>query len=301
MKIAIHIILALSMILGLNLNAGAKNYADVLAKPDLLIRVAGPQRANPGEEIGQQIRQQVTNRGEAPAPGMVGRIDPANGYMIDLVISTDQRVPTGFATFSHEFREDALLEGGRTSRTDDLFPGDIREYPVGARIPANTPPGNYFICARIDSGDRVAESNERNNNACFPIQIGQPPPPLVGIGWDNGNGPDLIVSEFSVTPAAPIQGEPVTVRIGVYNQGNQHAGPFTVQWWAGENYPEPAQSWYVDGARAHGGRILTFTYNGYPSWYSQIRTKVVVDATQQVSESEERNNTGIMTISVSRP
>jgi CARDB len=139
----------------------------------------------------------------------------------------------------------------------------------------------------------------------------QPPPPVVGIGdggrgngvphYHIGDGPDLIVSEFSISPAIPVQGDPVSVRVGVYNQGNQHTGPFTVQWWPGENYREPAKTWHVDGVRARGGRILTFTYNGYPSWYAQLRTKVAVDTGRDVSESEERNNTRTMMISVSRP
>jgi subtilase family serine protease len=116
-----------------------------------------------------------------------------------------------------------------------------------------------------------------------------------------GDGPDLIVSEFSLFPFTPVQGEPVAVRIGVYNQGNQPTGPFTVQWWPGENYREPAKTWQVSGVRARGGRILTFTYDGYPSWYARLRTKVVVDAAGEVTESEERNNTGTMTISVYRP
>ena len=79
--------------------------------------------------------------------------------------------------------------------------------------------------------------------------------------------PDLFVSEFSMNPETPVQGSPVTVRLGVYNIGTTPSGPFTVQWWPGENYPALACSWEVDGLVARGGRILTCTYEGYPSWY----------------------------------
>jgi CARDB protein len=263
--------------------------------------------------------------------------------MIDLVLSRDQRMPGGFASVSDDFREDALLPGGRTSRTDDLFRNNVREYPADARIPANTPPGRYFICARVDAGDRVAESNERNNIDCFSIEIAPPPPPAIGIGqregrsippppaigighggrrnpppppaigigngnrgpgvphYETGARPDLVVSEFSIAPAFPTEGQPVFVRIAVYNEGNQDAGPFLVQWWPGENYREPAKTWRVDGMRARGGRTLTFRYDGYPSWYAQIRTKVVVDPSGAVVEGEERNNTETRTIRVNRP
>ena len=38
---------------------------------------------------------------------------------------------------------------------------------------------------------------------------------------------------------------------------------------------------------ARGGRILTCTYEGYPSWYGQINTKTAVDSDGAVAESDE--------------
>ena len=95
-------------------------------------------------------------------------------------------------------------------------------------------------------------------------------------------GPELFVSEFSLTPSAPVQGEPVSVRIGVYNRGTSRSGPFTVEWWPGENYRRPALTWRIDGMAARGGRILRGTYAGYPSWYSRLTTKAVVDSRDEV-------------------
>lgn len=198
MKRIIFASLTLSLTLGLCLMAQADDYgrrnppapavgADNAREPDLVAQIAGPQRANPGDEIGRQIRVRAGNRGEAAAPGTDGRIDPAHGYVIDLVLSTDERLPERPATVSRSFREDLLLVGGRISRTYDLAPNGGRSYPVGAEIPRDTPRGRYFICARIDSYHTVAESDERNNTDCFPIQIGQPPPPAIGIGGDRGN------------------------------------------------------------------------------------------------------------------
>jgi hypothetical protein len=45
--------------------------------------------------------------------------------------------------------------------------GDARR-----RRRADTPPGDYFVCAGVDQDRRVPESNERNNAACNPIRIG---------------------------------------------------------------------------------------------------------------------------------
>jgi hypothetical protein len=59
-------------------------------------------------------------------------------------------------------------------------------------------------------------------------------------------------------------------------------------------------SWVVDGLVARGGRILTCTYPGYPSWYANINTKVVVDSGGAVVEGDEGNNIFLKPISVSR-
>ena len=110
--------------------------------------------------------------------------------------------------------------------------------------------------------------------------------------------PDLRVSEFSLDPSTPVQHDPVSVRIIVYNQGTARSDSFIVEWWAGENYREPACIWGVKGLAAGEERILTCTYEGYPSWYKQLTTMVVVDSSEEVAESNEENNINRATISV---
>jgi hypothetical protein len=109
------------------------------------------------------------------------------------------------------------------------------------------------------------------------------------------------VSEFSLSPSPPVQGQPVQVRVGVYNKGTSPSGPFSVNWWPGENYQQPECSWQVDSLVPNGGRILTCTYQGYPSWYAQIVTMTEVDSSNQVAESNENNNANRETIKVSKP
>jgi hypothetical protein len=148
--------------------------APALNKPDLVVLIQsllGPITAKPGDDVGPRLRLVARNIGRVAAPGTIGILDPANGYMIDLVLSTDGNIPAGFAMYSPNFAEDVLLKGGRVSRTVDLAPGGAAAYRVGAMIPVDTPPGNYFIGARIDPGSRVAESNENNNTAVWPIVI----------------------------------------------------------------------------------------------------------------------------------
>ena len=142
-----------------------------IGRPDLIVRLQAPHIAFAGQDISALIRLFARNIGPAPAPGTNGVINPARGYMIDVVLSRDGNVPAGFAVFSPNFAEDVLLRGGRRSNTADLAPGATRVYPGQGVIPADTPTGNYFLCARIDPGNRVAESNELNNTSCVQIHI----------------------------------------------------------------------------------------------------------------------------------
>ncbi|MEO8055027.1 MAG: CARDB domain-containing protein [Acidobacteriota bacterium] len=145
-------------------------------QPDLTVDLAGvPAAALPGADIGGHIRLIVKNVGQAPAPGTVNH--PV-AYMVDLTLGRDQVVPPGFRNFSPNFAEDVLVAGGRVSRTVDLAPGAFHQYPVGAKIPNDTPPGAYFLCATVDPGAAVAESHEENNTTCRPIRI----QPRVNIG-----------------------------------------------------------------------------------------------------------------------
>jgi hypothetical protein len=115
-------------------------------------------------------------------------------------------------------------------------------------------------------------------------------------------GPDLYVSEFSLDPATPTQGQPVQVRVGVYNQGNAAAvGNFRVAWYPGEGYASPACEWDIDNLVASGGRVLTCTYAGYPSWYPSINTMVRVDANNTISETNEGNNVFMQAVTVNSP
>ena len=85
--------------------------------PDLIVSIAGPNIAQAGMSIGSLVFIKVGNGGEGVARGsQVG----SSGYMVDIVLSTDQFVPPGFSVYSPEYREDVLLRNGRVSITPDL-------------------------------------------------------------------------------------------------------------------------------------------------------------------------------------
>ena len=102
--------------------------------------------------------------------------------------------------------------------------------------------------------------------------------------------PDLVISEYSLSPSPPNRQAVVDVRIGVYNQGGAKAGPFTVQWWPSDNYRKPGCTWRIEGLVPNGGRILKCSGYVYPSWYGRINTGVYVDSDKEVREVSKRNN-----------
>ena len=146
--------------------------------PDLMVAIKpATTTATAGTDIGSSLKVTAMNLPEprgrralrAAAPGTMQ--DFKGGYMIDLVLSTDMHVPEGLATFSPNFVEDVLLQGGRISNTPDLAAGASKALPAGAVIPADTPSGKYFLCARIDPGGTIAETDETNNVACVALWI----------------------------------------------------------------------------------------------------------------------------------
>ncbi len=167
-------------------------------RPDLRVRLSAPSSATAGSNIGPQIHVTAYNSGSGTAPGTASA--GSNGYMIDVMLSSDTSTPAGFATYSPNYHEDVLLQGGRISNTQDLAGGASKPYPTGGGIPADTPTGNYYICAKIDSGNKVAESNEGNNVACSRIHItgkGQP--------GTAGRLPDLVVRSLRLVKDCKIQ------------------------------------------------------------------------------------------------
>jgi hypothetical protein len=123
-----------------------------------------------------------------------------------------------------------------------------------------------------------------------PPASAQPAPPTAFRGEPGSGLPDLYVHEYSLTPSTPDRRTVVEVRIGIFNQGDGEAGPFTVQWWPGDNYPKPGCTWRVEGLVPSGGRILQCSGYVYPGAYGRINTGVYVDSGGEIEEANERNN-----------
>lgn len=138
--------------------------------------------------------------------------------------------------------------------------------------------------------DAAAQTDAQNDSGDAKDQT--PPAP---------NQVDLSFVSWSFNPKIPVQGQPVQVRIGIKNLGSAHAEAFKVEWWAGVNYPSPAEVWQVQGLAPGQEQTLTFTYPGYPSWYAKIQTKAVIDPDRRLPDINRENNAWVRATSVSKP
>ena len=238
------------------------------AMPDLFVSEFSLDPATPTKGQAVNVRVGVYNQGSASVSGTSFHIEwyPGENY------------PSPACTWD---LTDMAAGGGRILTC--TYAGYPSQYP------------SINTLVKVDTNNTVTESNELNNAYSEAVTVN-----------DSGGGggqPDLYVSEFSLDPATPIKGQSVNVRVGVYNQGNASVSStsFHIEWYPGENYPSPACSWDLTDMAAHGGRILTCTYSGYPSHYPSINTMVKVDTSNTVSESNEGNNVYTQAITVTSP
>jgi hypothetical protein len=136
--------------------------ADVVAA----IRCPSPSQAAPGQKLGTSISVWVRNQGNATAAKVV----------IDLFLSTDRSAADKHKVYKANFEEDVLLQGGR-EQIQNLAPGQTVKVTLHGwnKIPADTPPGNYYIGVLADPHNLNNEpaATRKNNMAFCPIRIGQ--------------------------------------------------------------------------------------------------------------------------------
>jgi len=137
---------------------------------NLKVYVDAPSRAFPGEDLTDRVRLLVRNQGNGNALGTVD----GNGYQVDLILSSDRASRPEFATYSDQYHDNVLLKGGRVVRTRSLAPGASQTYLPNAVLPSKIASGDYYLCARVDPGNVVRETNERDNLSCTPLRILRP-------------------------------------------------------------------------------------------------------------------------------
>lgn len=179
----------LFLMIGLFIMAGMM----LMAQADLQIEMTCPSSAVPGQELGKSIKVWVKNTGNKSAAQ----------FTVDLVLSKTPAVPVKFATYSPNYSDDVLLQGGR-EQVPALKPRQRIEVTLNGmnKIPADTPAGVYFLGAVVDPGKSISERNERNNVAVCRLTVrrqrdDQGPRPT--------RKPDLIVSDIELVENCKIQ------------------------------------------------------------------------------------------------
>ncbi|MBN1473227.1 MAG: hypothetical protein JW914_01300 [Syntrophaceae bacterium] len=132
-------------------------------KPDLLIRISG-------SGLGGANDLYPDNPGMGPSAFRVsGQVLNAKraavrGCEVNILLSADRKVSP----------DDRLLD--RILITETIPPFDGARFG-SATLPrkdygiAGIPAGTYFICAKVDTANRIPETNENNNEDCVPEAI----------------------------------------------------------------------------------------------------------------------------------
>ena len=136
---------------------------------DLAVSITGcPATVSPGQELGASF----SVKGRSNFTG------PVQNVTVDLALKKNPAYPSPapYATYSPNYSDGVLLKGGR-EHIDFAGPGWKSVKLNGTnKIPADTPPGVYALVAVIDAGNKIVESNEKNNTAFCKIKV-------KGSGW----------------------------------------------------------------------------------------------------------------------
>lgn len=177
--------------------------------PDLEVALTANSSYPEGADVAGTVFVTVQNTGSRQALGSDDAGD--EGYFVDLVLSEDAVVPVTFAVLPspYAFTEDMLLLGGRISNTQTLSGGASASYPGhGGAIPPGTP-SPVFLCAVVDPGLRISESDEANNTSCTEITLTAPEQscvtfetPALGTQWGSPAGQTpgtLVLTEAGIS------------------------------------------------------------------------------------------------------
>jgi hypothetical protein len=147
--------------------------------------------------------------------------------------------------------------------------------------------GNFRTVAKADAFDNIDESNEANNLRIVNVVVA--PAPI-----------DLQITSFTMSPSSPIRGSRATATITVQNFGGYPTGAFYVQWKPKGEDTRPARLARIEGLNSVGQPNDSATVQlessfliagPYTSW-------AMVDAFDQVIESNETNNVATLNINV---
>jgi len=260
----------------------------LLKAPDLSAIIKCPGNALAGQDLGQSIAVVVENKGNAAC----------GEFSVDLVLSSDVNVPLTQAGYSANYHDDVLLKGGREFVSSLAAGAKLNLVLNGSnRIPADTPAGDYYLAAVIDSGKAVKERNEGNNIALCRIRISRPVAPDLAVigfmhtGSPSGSPPEcrllVTIINLGTAPILPGSGARLDVYVNDALVESVDIDSSQVEQTAFHNVHNAYDA-------ANPGKSCSVVGSHYifpPSAaFATYHCRAVVDATNVISESNETNN-----------
>ncbi|WP_139903016.1 CARDB domain-containing protein [Clostridium thermarum] len=257
--------------------------------------------ANSGATGGQAAELEVYGTAPSGTPDLVvtdiswNPANPAAGNAVTFS-ATIKNQGTGTKTAGIINGVSFMVNGTQVSWSDNntsaLAPGEsitvtANGGPSGSATWTATS-GSHTITAWVDDVNRIAESNENNNQYSESLTVGS----------SGGSGtPDLIVTDITTSPATPLTGNLVRFSAVVKNQGTGATPAGTII----------GVSFFVDGTQVSWsdnttsslapGASVTVTANGGPSgsatWTATTGNHTVmawVDDVNRINETNENNN-----------
>jgi hypothetical protein len=141
--------------------------------------------------------------------------------LVNDTVTNQEDKQAGSFIVSYHLSVDTIYGNGddiasATTRTVySLNAGASNAWTTGVVIPADAPPGVYYMCAKADDGGAVSEANEDNNWMCHNKTIEVPKP-------------DLAVTVFANFNLAETAGGTILVTDSTENKGGSQALNFDV-------------------------------------------------------------------------
>ncbi len=263
----------------------------ILLKNDLTIKIV-------------QCPKKVVKAGESLNAGfqVIARSSfstPLKDVAVDLILTSSPTypAPAPFAVYSPNYSNGVLLLGGR-EHISFTGPGQVNVPLNGSNtIPADTPPGIYYLGAVVDAGNKVRESSERNNVSFCRLEV---------VRSDVKRMPDLTIPSIvfkKVKSGVDVTGKVYwifNVIITVKNQGTAAAGPFKVllerKVGPGGTFVKGCITCVIDVAGLNAGQALILPprqFNNANNMNSTFRA--TADIGGVIVESNETNNRRIAT------
>jgi hypothetical protein len=134
---------------------------------DLVVQLNYPVKVVLGQSLRQDVSVSLENKGNVAA----------RNIRLEIVLSSDDKIPLRSAPAAAAYAEDILLENG-SETVPALEPGQqvTVNFSGSLKIPEDTPPGKHYLAVVADPENSISELSEENNINSGYIMIDIPEP-----------------------------------------------------------------------------------------------------------------------------